>query len=160
MIASLVLSAALLATPNNFQTNYVPTTSPCVEVSIVVDPTSTGVQAGFLGFESSRLHQFVQAGWVQSSMGYVPFVQVWRNGTIAYTGTIDDPLVIGSSLKVGITTNSKGQWLTWIKTTTRGWDVPWMGNVAMTPKTGVWEVATESFPGVPVPPLSYKVLYK
>ena len=158
MITELAISAslALTSTSSTHHFDYqflVP--HYFYEAQITVDPT-TGTQAGWLGFENFYPNRLVQIGWLSYRGNLTAFYQIWDGGIITDTGTFGPELTPGSVVDVAITTDNRGQWLTWIKSGGT-WKVAWMGSDSLTLSHGFWVVSTESIGTAAVPALHYTI---
>lgn len=162
MLASLALSAALLATPqvHNFNTAYLQTHPDFVEATIQVDPAPVPeAQFGWLGVgDNHALTDLLQCGWaIHGGFGPVPveYCQMWQNGV--YSTVVLGSVAVGSDVTVGLTTDGRGQWLLWVKKPNGSWTIPWMGMSTLTPGNSTYMVSTEAYAPASAPVLNYRL---
>ena len=138
---------------HDFRVNWLPNKGLAQEARIKVDPTTNSVvQAGWLGIGNSKA-AFIQCGWAQGGT-FGPaeeFCQEWKDGN--YQTQSFGNLAVGSYVTVGLSTNSKGQWICWMKLPTGKWTVAWMGNRDLYPGKNTYYVATETQIGASLPKL-------
>ena len=158
ILTALAVILLASATPiiHNFNVAVLPANAYFRQVTIEVDPVPTETTAGWLGIQAARQGDLVQVGWLNASGNLSAFYQVWQDGVIIATSTVGPVLHYGDNLTIAMSTNGRGQWLTWVKSGSK-WSVVWMGEETLTLKTGIWVIATETVGPGRVPRLNYRI---